>query len=64
MNRAQRREKMKNRDYRARVKMSAEMAVNTLEKMMEKNWKKIGDETLNQGYIIKDENEEDQKFNY
>ena len=68
MNRAQRREKMKkDKDYRGRVKMSAEMAVNTLEKMMERNWKKKGfdkdDETLNDGGIVEND-DSDEGLNY
>lgn len=67
MNRQERREKMKDRDYRNRVKMSAEIVLNGFEKMMEKNWKKNGyikdDESLNDGKIIEDD-DSDESLNY
>lgn len=67
MNRQERRERMKDRDYRSRVKISAEMVLNGFEKMMEKNWKKNGyikdDESLNDGKIIEDD-DSDESLNY
>ena len=63
MNRAQRRKKMKeDKEYRARVKMSSEMALNTLEKMMERYWKKT-DESLNEGNIVEND-DSDESLNY
>lgn len=63
MNRAQRRKKMKeNKEYRARVKMGSEMALNTLEKMMERYWRK-NDESLNEGNIVEDD-DSDESLNY
>lgn len=63
MNRAQRRKKMKeDKEYRARVKMGAEMALNTLEKMMERHWEK-NDESLNEGNIVEDD-DSDESLNY
>ena len=47
--------------------MSAEMAFNTLEKMMERNWKKKvfdkDDETLNDGGIVEND-DSDEGLNY
>lgn len=50
------------KEYRARVKMSSEMALNTLEKMMERHWKK-NDESLNEGNIVEDD-DSDESLNY
>lgn len=50
------------KEYRARVKMSSEMALNTLEKMMERYWKK-NDESLNEGNIVEND-DSDENLNY
>mgnify|MGYP003318380986 CR=1 FL=1 len=48
MNREERRRKMKeNPEYRRRIEASAGIALNNLERMMKKYWKKNRDETLN-----------------
>ena len=42
--------------------MGSEMALNTLEKMMERYWKK-NDESLNEGNIVEDD-DSDESLNY
>ena len=63
MNREERRRKMKeNPEYRRRIEASVAIAMNNLERMMKKYWKK-NDQTLNEGAINEDE-DNDEGLNY